>query len=143
MTKDSECAAAEQEVLTGLKARVDALYLEYIFPVLALLRLGEDAAALAAEAELLAAAEAAGVIVRRYIMPSDLSPEDLELLIGQINADPLLSALLLECPLPAHLDERAMLARIAPDKRLEEAPAPELLARVIDAAERKARRDGA
>lgn len=122
--------------LTALKARVDALYLEYVFPVLAALRLGEDAEAVAYETELLAAAKAAGVRVRRYIMPDDLSQEDVAGLIREINLDPLLSAFLLLEPLPAHLDATALKAAVAPEKALEAGPVLNLLSRVCDAAER-------
>lgn len=125
----------QADVLAGLKARVDELYLSYIFPVLAMLRLGEDPAAVAAEAELLAAARAAGVIVRRYIMPEDLSLEDVDRLIRQINADPQLSALLVWRPLPAHLDAETVCGLITPAKALREGPVCEVLTRVIDAAE--------
>ena len=123
--------------LEALKARVDALYLEYVFPVLATLRLGEDPAAVDFEAELLAAAKAAGIKLRRYIMPEDLSQEDVAGLIREINADRLLSALLLLRPLPAHLDEAELLAMIDPKKALDPAPCAALLARVCDAAERR------
>lgn len=121
--------------LEALKARVDALYLEYVFPVLATLRLGEDPAAVAWETELLAAAKAAGIKLRRYIMPEDLSQADLAGLIREINADFLISALLLERPLPARLDEAALRALIDPRKALDPAPCAALLARVCDAAE--------
>ena len=123
--------------LEALKARVDALYLEYVFPVLATLRLGEDPAAVDFEAELLAAAKAAGIKLRRYIMPEDLSQEDVAGLIREINADFLISALLLERPLPARLDEAALRALIDPKKALEPAPCAVLLSRVADAAERR------
>lgn len=122
-------------MLEELKTRVDALYLEYVFPVLATLRLGEDPAAVACEAELLAAAKAAGIKLRRYIMPDDLSREDVASLIREINTDFLISALLVERPLPAHLDEPALLALVDPRKVLEPAPCEELLSRVCDAAE--------
>ena len=125
--------------LTALKARVDALYLEYVFPVLAALRLGEDAETVAYETELLAAAKAAGVRVRRYIMPDDLSQEDVAGLIREINLDPLLSAFLLLEPLPAHLDATALKAAVAPEKALEAGPVLNLLSRVCDAAERNAK----
>ena len=125
--------------LTALKARVDALYLEYVFPVLAALRLGEDAEAVAYETELLAAAKAAGVRVRRYIMPDDLSQEDIAGLIREINLAPLLSAFLLLEPLPAHLDATALKAAVAPEKALEAGPVLNLLSRVCDAAERNAK----
>ena len=131
--------SARSEALAALKARVDALYLAYIFPVLATLRLGEDPAATAYEAELLAAAKAAGVRVRRYIMPEDLTFEEIAQLIREINADFLLTALLVLRPLPRALDEAGLLALVAPEKALDPAPCETLLERVIDAAERKAR----
>ncbi len=122
-----------------LKARVDALYLEYVFPVLATLRLGEDPAAVEYENELLAAAKAAGIRVRRYIMPADLSFDELAQLIREINADFLLSAFLLLEPLPAQLDAAELKALVDPRKALEPAPVPELLEAVADAAERAAK----
>ena len=123
-------------MIQELKSRVDALYLEYIFPVLATLRLGEDPAAAAYEAELYDAAKAAGIKLRRYIMPEDLTVEDVAQLIREINLDSLLSAFLLLEPLPAHLDAAALKALIDPGKALEAAPPCELLSRVCDAAER-------
>ena len=126
-------------LLARLKARVDALYVEYVFPVLATVRVGEDAEAVRYEAELHEAAKAAGVIVRRYILPEDTAQTDIEDLIRQINADPLLSALLLVQPLPARMDAAAMQAIIAPEKAVKAEPCPALLEHVIDAAERNAR----
>ena len=125
------------DALSALKDRVDALYLEYVFPVLATLRLGEAPEAAACEAELLEAARVVGIRVRRYIMPEDLSQEDVDRLVREIRADRLLSALLI-LPLPAHLDREA-LASLAGEKYLEAAPCAELLSRVADAAERSAR----
>ena len=120
----------------ALKERVDALYLEYIFPVLATVRLGEDPAAAAYEAELLAAAKAAGIRVRRYIMPAELSQAEVAGLIREIDGDRLLSALLVLEPLPAHLDRAALPAS---PKALEAAPCAVLLDRVVDFAEKSAR----
>lgn len=126
-------------MISDLKNRVDALYLEYVFPVLATLRLGENPETVAYEAELFEAAKAAGIKVRRYIMPEDLSMEDMTELIRGINQDALLSAFLLLEPLPAHLDAAAVKALVAPEKVLEPAPIPELLTRVVDAAQRSAK----
>ena len=125
-------------MISDLKNRVDALYLEYVFPVLATLRLGEDPATVAYEAELFEAAKAAGIKVRRYIMPEDLSMEDVTELIRGINQDALLSAFLLLEPLPAHLDAAALKALVDPKKALEAAPCEALLSRVCDAAEAQA-----
>ena len=125
-------------LLAELKARVDALYVEYIFPVLATVRVGEDAEAVRYEDELRKAAETAGVILRRYILPADTEQTDIAGLIRQINDDPLLSALLLLQPLPPQLDGTALRAAIAPQKAVEASVCAELLRNVIDAAERKA-----
>lgn len=125
--------------LSELKRRVDALYIEYVFPVLATLRLGEDPDSVAYEAELYEAAKAAGIKYRRYIMPEDLTKEEVAQLIREINLDPLLSAFLLLEPLPARLDAAALKALVDPKKALEPAPAEALLARVADAAEAQSR----
>ena len=125
--------------LSELKRRVDALYIEYVFPVLATLRLGEDPDSVAYEAELYEAAKAAGIKYRRYIMPEDLTKEEVAQLIREINLDPLLSAFLLLEPLPAQLDAAALKALVDPKKALEPAPAEAILARVADAAEAQSR----
>jgi 5,10-methylene-tetrahydrofolate dehydrogenase/methenyl tetrahydrofolate cyclohydrolase len=129
----------------GLRARVDALYLNYIFPVLATLRVGEDPAACALEQELLSAAKAARILVRRYILPADAPVADAEELVREVNADFLLSALLLIRPLPEALDPHALEEQLRPEKRIA-APVPAgedpiltLLSRVADAAERSAK----
>ena len=130
--------------LAALKARVDALFLNYVFPVLSTLRVGENASACAQEADLLEAAEAAGILVRRYILPADVPMSDAEELIRSINADVLLTSLLLIRPMPESLDPDVLEQKIEPAKRITapvlpgEDPIPTLLCRVIDAAERKA-----
>ncbi|MBQ1371431.1 MAG: bifunctional 5,10-methylene-tetrahydrofolate dehydrogenase/5,10-methylene-tetrahydrofolate cyclohydrolase [Oscillospiraceae bacterium] len=108
-----------KELQAELKARVDDLYLNYIFPVLATIRVGEDHAAVSYEAGILRAAKATGVRVRRYILPDDVTTEEIAQLIRQINADTLLSGLLMFHPLPAHLDEKALTALIAPEKDVD------------------------
>ncbi len=108
-----------QELQAELKARVDALHLEYIFPVLATVRVGEDPAAISYENGLLQAAKATGVIVRRYILPGDTLQADIEPLVRQINEDPLLSGLLLLRPFPEGYDEDALTAMVKPEKDVD------------------------
>ena len=120
-------------LLSALKARVDALYLNYIFPVLATVRVGEAAEAVRYEDELRAAAERSSVILRRYILPADTAQADIEALIRQINADALLRS-----------EDRALIAAalqalIVPEKAMEALSCPALLQRAIDAAERNAK----
>lgn len=102
-----------------LKQRVETLYLEYVFPVLATIRVGEDPGAVSYENGLLRAAKATGVIVRRYILPADTTQADVETLIRQINEDPLLSGLLLLRPLPESYDEDALTTLVRPEKDVD------------------------
>ena len=111
--------AVAKELRAELKARVEALKLEYIFPVLATIRVGEDSAAVSYESGLLRAAKATGVIVRRYILPADTEQADIARLIDQLNEDPLLSGLLILRPLPKNYDEDALTARIKPEKDVD------------------------
>lgn len=133
------------DALSALKARVDALYPEYVFPVLATIRIGDDPGAADFEQLLLEAARAAGVRVRRYIFPVRVTAAEIEGLLRQAGADFLLSAILLERPLPAGWDAAALDAQIPAAKRLSQpadgsaASAAALLEAVIDAAERSAR----
>ena len=81
MTAKPETRSSDPARLTALRARVDALYLAYVFPVLATVRAGEDPAAVELETRLLEAAKAVGIRVRRYILPAEISRADVELLI--------------------------------------------------------------
>ena len=119
MAKILDGKAVAKELQAELKQRVDALYLEYVFPVLATVRVGEDPSAISYENGLLRAAKATGVRVRRYILPADVSQADVAELIGQINADPLLSGLLLLRPLPAQMEEAALTGLIKPEKDVD------------------------
>ena len=108
-----------RELQAELKARVDALYLEYVFPVLATVRVGEDPAAVSYENGLLRAAKATGVRVRRYMLPADTAQADIETLIGQINDDKLISGLLLLRPFPEGYDEDTLTALVKPEKDVD------------------------
>lgn len=104
----------------ALKARTDALYQNYIFPVLATVRVGQRDDDIAYERGILKRCESAGVRVRRYILPVDRTAQrDLELLIDELNANALISGILLFRPLPADFDEEALCRRIAPAKDVD------------------------
>ena len=52
-------------------------------------------------------------------LPADTAQHDLLRLVGELNADPLIHGILVQLPLPKHLDERAILAAINPDKDVD------------------------
>jgi len=49
-------------------------------------------------------------------LPTETSQEDLNAIIDGYNADPAVHGILVQLPLPAHLDTEAVIARISPDK---------------------------
>lgn len=104
-----------------LKRRVEALYNRYIFPVLATIRIGEREDDVAYEKGILTRCEKVGVRVRRYILPARVTQQELEALIDELNANSLISGILLFRPLPKSFDEAALCNRIVPEKDVDSA----------------------
>ena len=104
-----------------LKNRVEALCLQYIFPVLATVRVGERDDDVSYEKGILARCEKIGVRVRRYILPEHVTQQDLEGLIDELNENRLISGILLFRPLPKGIDEAALCAKLAPEKDVDSA----------------------
>ncbi|MGH3449833.1 MAG: bifunctional methylenetetrahydrofolate dehydrogenase/methenyltetrahydrofolate cyclohydrolase FolD [Haloechinothrix sp.] len=52
-------------------------------------------------------------------LPGDITQNKLAAVIDQLNADPEVTGILLQLPLPAHLDSAAVIARIDPDKDVD------------------------
>jgi methylenetetrahydrofolate dehydrogenase (NADP+)/methenyltetrahydrofolate cyclohydrolase len=65
------------------------------------------------------AAEAAGMQARDLKLPADTSQEELLATIGELNADDEVDGLLVQLPLPGHLDEDAVIEAIAPEKDID------------------------
>ena len=51
--------------------------------------------------------------------PADTSAEDLLALVEQLNGDPTVDGILVQLPLPGHLDEQSIIASISPDKDVD------------------------
>ena len=52
-------------------------------------------------------------------LPADTTQHDLLRLVGELNTDPLIHGILVQLPLPKHIEERAVLAAINPDKDVD------------------------
>lgn len=62
---------------------------------------------------------AAGMHSVTHRLPADTRQEELIRLVGDLNADPLIHGILVQLPLPKHLDEKAVIAAINPDKDVD------------------------
>jgi methylenetetrahydrofolate dehydrogenase (NADP+)/methenyltetrahydrofolate cyclohydrolase len=65
------------------------------------------------------AAEAAGIAARTLRHPATLTQPELLALIAALNADPSVDGILVQLPLPAHIDTAAVIAAIDPAKDVD------------------------
>ena len=88
-------------------------------PGLAVVLVGEDAAsAVYVRAKGKATLEA-GMASFEHKLPADTSEADLLALVGTLNADPAIDGILVQLPLPAHIDANQVITRIDPDKDVD------------------------
>jgi methylenetetrahydrofolate dehydrogenase (NADP+)/methenyltetrahydrofolate cyclohydrolase len=65
------------------------------------------------------AATAAGMEARDIKLPADTSEEEVLATIAAVNADDAIDGLLVQLPLPSHLDENRIIEAIAPEKDID------------------------
>jgi methylenetetrahydrofolate dehydrogenase (NADP+)/methenyltetrahydrofolate cyclohydrolase len=61
----------------------------------------------------------AGMESFQHKLPADVSQGQLVALVDELNADPAVDGILVQLPLPPHIDETAVLLRIDPDKDVD------------------------
>ncbi|WP_185266065.1 bifunctional methylenetetrahydrofolate dehydrogenase/methenyltetrahydrofolate cyclohydrolase FolD [Halopseudomonas xiamenensis] len=88
-------------------------------PGLAVILVGSDPASQVYVAHKRKDCEEVGFISSSHDLPADTSQEDLLNLIDQLNEDPTVDGILVQLPLPAHLDSSLLLERIRPDKDVD------------------------
>ena len=65
------------------------------------------------------ASEAAGMRSEQHVLPADTSQEELEALVRALNDDEAIDGILVQLPLPDHLDARAVQELIIPSKDVD------------------------
>ncbi|WP_163575676.1 bifunctional methylenetetrahydrofolate dehydrogenase/methenyltetrahydrofolate cyclohydrolase FolD [Halomonas faecis] len=115
---DGKAIAAE--VRQRVARRVDARHAEgNRTPGLAVIVVGDDPASHVYVSNKHRACEQAGVLSFRHSLPTDITQQALEALIDELNADSRIDGILLQLPLPDHLDDRPLLERILPHKDVD------------------------
>jgi methylenetetrahydrofolate dehydrogenase (NADP+)/methenyltetrahydrofolate cyclohydrolase len=104
-----ERTRAEVERLAGLG----------ITPGLAVVLVGDDPASASYVRMKERDCERLGVRSFDRRMPAGTSQRELEALVDRLNADPDVDGILVQLPLPAHLDPEPVIARIAPEKDVD------------------------
>ena len=86
---------------------------------LAVVLVGEDPASKVYVASKGKATVECGMASFEHRLPEDCDQDSLLALIDRLNADPMVDGILVQLPLPTHLDEQAVVARISPDKDVD------------------------
>jgi methylenetetrahydrofolate dehydrogenase (NADP+)/methenyltetrahydrofolate cyclohydrolase len=107
-------------LLDGLATEVTARVARGLAaPGLAVVLVGADPASAVYVRNKRRACERVGFASFDYDLPAATSQSDLERLIDRLNLDPDVHGILLQLPLPAHLDATAVIDRIAPEKDVD------------------------
>jgi len=104
-------------IITELKNEVAALSGRK--PCIALVRVGEDPASVSYVKKKEKSAAEIGLTSRIILPPVTITQDDLFALIDQLNADPAVDGILVQSPLPKHIDELAVFRRVSPLKDVD------------------------
>ena len=109
----------EKELLTSQIERCQALKEKGIHPLLAVIVVGEDPASAIYVRNKGRMCDAIGILQRTIELPESISQEELEAHIEALNADPAVTGILVQLPLPDHLDENRALACVLAEKDVD------------------------
>src|SRR5450432_515407 len=105
------------EIIAELKIKVAALSGRR--PCLALVRVGEDPASVSYVAKKEKASAEIGIESRLIFPPVTITADELFALVDGLNADPTVDGILVQSPLPKHINELAVFSRIAAHKDVD------------------------
>jgi len=111
--------AAAERVRERVAGEVAELVAAGIHPGLATVLVGDDPASAVYVGGKQRASEAVGIAGFDHRLPADASDDQVAALLDELNADGRVSGILLQLPLPGHLDGSALTARIDPDKDVD------------------------
>lgn len=114
---DGKAIAATRRA--ALSRRVAELTASGNTPGLAVVVVGDDPASAVYVRNKQQGCAEVGIRSEEYALPSDTTPEDLLALVGELNRRDDIHGILVQLPLPAHIDEDDILEAIAPHKDVD------------------------
>ena len=102
-----------------LKTEVENLKKEGINPGLAVIIVGEDPASQIYVRNKERACEECGIYSEKYALPAETTQEELLKLIDELNNKSSISGILVQLPVPKHIDEKTIINAIAPNKDVD------------------------
>ncbi len=107
------------EIKEELKLKCEELALKGIVPCLAVIQVGDNPASTVYVGNKKKACEAVGIRSLSYHPEEHITEEELLKLIDDLNRDPEVNGILVQLPLPSHIDENKVIMKIAPEKDVD------------------------
>jgi methylenetetrahydrofolate dehydrogenase (NADP+)/methenyltetrahydrofolate cyclohydrolase len=111
--------AISAQVRADVAERVGALKERNVRPGLAAVLVGDDPASKIYVGSKQKACADVGMHSERVDLPADISQEELLAAVERLNADPTISGMIVQLPLPEHLSELAVQEAVAPSKDVD------------------------
>ena len=111
--------AVAEDVVAKVKVLAGELAAAGTVPGLAVVIVGEDPASKVYVASKGRKAKECGFHSVQHTLPADTAQADLLALIAGLNADPAIHGILVQLPLPAHIDSGRVIQAIAPEKDVD------------------------
>ena len=102
-----------------LKQQVEELKQRAVTPGLGVILVGDDPASISYVTAKQRACEEMGIYSDDNRLPADTSQKDLIALVNKMNADPKIHGILVQLPLPKHINETDVLLAIDPEKDVD------------------------
>lgn len=103
-----------------LRTEVEALGRSHnLVPCIAVVLVGDDPASHVYVTNKVKRCQQLGIESREHRLPADTSADDLLALINQLNDDAAVHGILVQLPLPNHLDDKAVINAIRPEKDVD------------------------
>ncbi|MBF0344164.1 MAG: bifunctional methylenetetrahydrofolate dehydrogenase/methenyltetrahydrofolate cyclohydrolase FolD [Nitrospirae bacterium] len=119
-----------KDITDELRKEVAELHSKGVVPGLAVVLVGENPASKKYVGSKEKMCESLGIKSLGHKIPETTTQEELIRLIDTLNSDPSVHGILVQLPLPKHLDEKAVMHRIAPEKDVD-GFGPDALGRLV------------
>lgn len=111
--------AISAQIKEELKEEVQLLKDKGICPCLAVIQVGEDPASCVYVNNKKKACAYIGIESLSYELPAEISQNELLTIINELNENPKVNGILVQLPLPKHIDEDTIIQAIAPEKDVD------------------------
>ena len=107
------------QIKEELRLRTIELKKQGVVPGLAVILVGDDPASQTYVRNKTKTCELLGYYSKEYTLPADTTQEQLLALLDELNADEKIHGILVQLPLPKHLDKQVVIDRILPEKDVD------------------------